>query len=62
MRDAAQVEVLVRDLLDVATDRNAHIYCGSCPDQVEGPGVRDPYCPACQVLLRADAMLERTAS
>lgn len=41
------------DLIKVATGQVRHLYNGECPDEVEGPNVRDPDCPACQVLLAA---------
>ena len=43
------------DLIKVATGQVRHLYNGACPDGVEGPDVRDPDCPACQVLLAAVA-------
>lgn len=43
-------------LTKIATGELRHIYNGECPDQVEGPNVRDPDCPACQVLLAAIAI------
>ena len=39
----------------VDTGQVRHLYNGECPDEVEGPDVRDPDCPACQVLLAAVA-------
>lgn len=49
-------ELLVR-LLRVATGEIPHIYSGLCPDQMEGPNVRDRDCPACRVLIMADAVV-----
>lgn len=46
---------LVYLLEGIAVGRTAHVFNGSCPDQVEGEIVRDDECPACQVLLRLDA-------
>jgi hypothetical protein len=46
---------LVHDLEGIAVGRTAHLFNGSCPDQVEGEMVRDDECPACQVLLQLDA-------
>lgn len=46
---------LVNDLEGIAVGRTAHVFNGSCPDQVEGEMVRDDECPACQILLRLDA-------
>lgn len=40
-------------LTKIATGELRHVYNGECPDQVEGSKVRDPDCPACQVLLAA---------
>lgn len=34
----------------VATGEIAHLFQGSCPDEVEGFQVRDPECPACQII------------
>jgi hypothetical protein len=46
---------LIQELEGIAVGRTAHVFNGSCPDQVEGEIVRDDECPACQVLLRIDA-------
>ena len=32
---------------------DAHIYQGLCPDDVSGWGSRDPDCPACSAIARA---------
>lgn len=47
----------VAGLFAVATGQIAHVNYGSCPDIVEGALVRDDDCPACQLLLAADAQL-----
>lgn len=47
----------VAGLYAVATGQIAHVNCGSCPDIVEGALVRDDDCPACQLLMAADAQL-----
>lgn len=48
---AAQLLEHIDGLTKIATGELRHVYNGECPDQVEGPNVRDPDCPACQVLL-----------
>ncbi|MCO2528489.1 hypothetical protein FA331_12975 [Pseudomonas aeruginosa] len=49
---------LVRKLYDVATCRVPHVFNGQCPDSMEGSDVRDPDCPACQVLIQVGRQLE----
>jgi hypothetical protein len=44
-------------LYAVATGQLTHVNNGSCPDILEGAVVRDDECPACQMLLAADAQL-----
>jgi len=44
-------------LYAVATGQLSHANMGSCPDILEGAMVRDDECPACQLLLAADAQL-----
>jgi hypothetical protein len=51
------IEIL-RQLRAIATGEVQHVYGGMCPDQIEGPDVRDEDCPACRVLLKADALLQ----
>lgn len=41
-------------LTKIATGEVRHLYNGQCPDVIEGQTVRDPDCPACQILLAAD--------
>lgn len=48
---------LVTDLAGIAVGRTAHVFNGACPDQVEGELVRDDECPACQILMRLDAIM-----
>ncbi|NKI68897.1 hypothetical protein GN109_05645 [Collimonas pratensis] len=43
----------LKNLIDAATGKIAHIYAGFCPDELEGYDTRDPECPACQILTRA---------
>ena len=50
---------ILRQLHAIATGELQHAYNGMCPDQVEGPEVRDEDCPACCALLAADALLQR---
>lgn len=51
---------LLRDLRDVGTRAIEHDRCGGCPDAIDDdrPAMRDPKCPACRVLLRADEALD----
>ncbi|MGY4838020.1 hypothetical protein [Burkholderia pyrrocinia] len=48
---------VLQQLRAIATGELQHAYNGMCPDQVEGPAVRDEDCPACRALLAADALL-----
>ncbi len=41
-------------LLQVATSSIPHSFNGLCPDEVEGPDVRDHDCPACQALIAVE--------
>lgn len=50
-----QAEPLIRDLIDVGTGKIAHLNMGLCPDVVEGHDTRDHDCPACKILVRAEA-------
>lgn len=52
---ATQLLDHIDGLTKIATGELRHVYNGECPDPVEGPKVRDPDCPACQVLLAATA-------
>jgi hypothetical protein len=47
---APQLLERVRRLEQIADGRIQHLYRGSCPDQLEGPDVRDPDCRACEIL------------
>lgn len=67
-RDAARAEArdlraVVEALRDVGQGTILHDFAGACPDpRTEGPESahdRDNLCPACAVLLRADAALSR---
>lgn len=57
---------IIRGLRDVGLEKVQHVYAGSCPN-VRGEGVEtehdraDPQdeCPACEVLRRADALLDQ---
>jgi hypothetical protein len=51
------IELLTK-LREIATGEARHVYNGMCPDEIEGPTVRDDECPACRVLLAADALLQ----
>lgn len=68
---AAQLLEHIDGLTKIATGELRHVYNGECPDRVEGPNVRDPDCPAYQVLLacgpqrqlqRPVALLESSAA
>lgn len=50
---------LIGKLLAVASTELPHIFNGMCPDRVEGSHTRDTDCPACQVLIEADALLPK---
>jgi hypothetical protein len=45
------------DLIRIGTGDLAHLYAGRCPDAVAGRDSRDAHCPACHVLMEAEAML-----
>ena len=55
MKDPRQI---IRDLVAVATGQVAHVYLGSCPDQLEGNDARDHDCPACRAIMTAERLLE----
>lgn len=48
---------IIKGLLDIATGKIKHDYAGSCPDDLD-PEVRDPFCPACQVMILAEDAVE----
>lgn len=48
---------LIQRLRSVGTNQLHHITNGSCPDQIEGYDSRDESCPACKVLMQADAFI-----
>lgn len=43
-------------LTKIGTAETQHSYAGLCPDQADGALVRDTDCPACKILLAAEAM------
>ncbi len=53
-REAEQRQIIT-DLIDVATGAVPHMYSGKCPDEDRTGLRRDPECPACQAILRAEA-------
>lgn len=53
---AAQLLDHIDGLTKIATGELRHVYNGECPDEVEGSNVRDPDCPACQVLMAVSAV------
>lgn len=55
--DCQTTATLIEKLVKIATGELKHVYNGQCPDAVEGPLVRDPDCPACQVLLGVEQPL-----
>ncbi|MBA1194481.1 hypothetical protein G7007_16725 [Pseudomonas entomophila] len=48
---------LIQRLRGVGTNQLNHIANGLCPDQIEGYDSRDESCPACKVLMQADALI-----
>lgn len=44
----------IQKLLSVGSGEIDHLWQGSCPDQVEGPNVRDFECPACKIMIDAE--------
>ena len=44
-------------LYAVGTGQVHHVFNGLCPDQLEGPLVRDEDCPACRALMAVDGLL-----
>lgn len=60
--DVTQVSTeALKGLVSIATGQVQHVYMGMCPDQVEGPDVRDDDCPACQFLTRTDGVISGLA-
>lgn len=55
-----QTQSLIGDLVDVGTGKITHLNMGLCPDTVEGHDTRDHECPACKILVRAEAAREAT--
>lgn len=47
----------LQDLIAVATEQIEHLWQGDCPGVDTTQLHRDPECPACQVLLKAEALL-----
>ncbi|MBJ2259190.1 hypothetical protein [Pseudomonas psychrophila] len=61
--DAKRVPISLDSLIGlyaVATGQLTHVNMGSCPDILEGAQIRDAECPACQLLLAADAELRNS--
>lgn len=52
----ADLRTLIADLVAIIDGSIRHDYQGNCPDELL-PSIRDPDCPACRVLLRAQALL-----
>ena len=52
----AELEIIKR-LLDIATGKIKHDYAGSCPDDLNSDA-RDIFCPACQVMILAEDMVQ----
>lgn len=60
IRERDEARALVADLRSVATYEIRHVGNGRCPDDAdhgESNATRDEGCPACAVLLRADAVV-----
>lgn len=55
----AELEKLVDDMRDVCVEKIEHRWGGNCPDRLEGRDSRDKECAACNVLMRADAVIKR---
>lgn len=45
----------IRRLVQVATGEIPHLYRGGCPDVTDDTNVRDCECPACRVIIDAEA-------
>ena len=46
---------MYKKLIAVATGEIKHTGNGLCPDPIEGFDSRDPVCPACKILIEAEA-------
>ena len=46
---------MYKKLIAVATGEIKHTFNGLCPDPIEGFDSRDPVCPACKILIEAEA-------
>ena len=55
--EAGELRQLVASVYWVAVETIPHRYEGLCPDGVDGWHRRDPKCPACDVLSRADRVI-----
>ena len=55
-REAEQRQI-IKDLIGSASGATPHRYIGKCPDDDRTGLRRDPECPACQVILRAEAWI-----
>lgn len=54
--DVVSSDEIVRKLMFVATGQLSHVYNGECPDPIS-PTSRDRNCPACAILMAADAIV-----
>lgn len=54
---SAAIGVALAELLKVSSGEIKHLYRGSCPDNLEGYGVRDDECPACKAMLAAEKVV-----
>lgn len=53
----AGAQAVADELVPVAENRTVHDYRGRCPDELEGYGARDPECPACAAMVRAESIV-----
>lgn len=51
------IKTVLGDLAKVASNEVHHVYHGQCPDEMEGFAARDPDCPACQAIVRAEKLV-----
>lgn len=48
--EVQRLEARIVTLQRVATGEVRHDYAGACPDAINGYAMRDPDCPACQMI------------
>jgi hypothetical protein len=47
---------LIGQMEKISSGETRHIYGGQCPNGMTGWRVRDPECPACQILTKFDVV------